>query len=107
MASRHHSLDYSEVRDVTQLLEDFEQHNSIRITLTVETLHTSAGPTIALGAIAYDRENDNGEAKPLAYVSVKCSALNLRRWTAAITHVLYVLDAQLARNEMSPGVKNK
>ena len=100
MASKHHSLNLSEVSDMTALLHSFEEHNQIRVTLTVETLMRRTGPTLAIGAIAYNSGDDSPGAKPLAYVSVICSAINLRHWNAALTHVLYVLDAQLALNEM-------
>jgi hypothetical protein len=106
LASKHHSLNLSEVADLTELLLQFEEHNQLRITLTVETLMRKTGPTLAVGAIAYNRGEDGPEAKPLAYVSVICSAINLRHWNAALTHVLYVLDSQLARNEME-GVAKK
>jgi len=99
LASRHHSLDLSELMDVTQLLCAFEEHNSVRIHLVIETLNSSKGPSLVVGAYAWDRSPGEPGASCLASVSVRCSDLNLRHWNAALTHVLYKLDFQLVLNE--------
>jgi len=107
LASRHHSLDLSELMDVTQLLCAFEEHNSVRIHLVVETLNTSKGPCLVVGAYAWDRPAEEPGARCLASVSVRCLDLNLRHWNAALTHVLYALDFQLALNEFDALEKPK
>lgn len=100
MASRHHSLDYSEVKDVTQLLQDFEEHNQVVLDVGLHLEVTKKGPGIVMSAEAYTKDVERPGAPLLASVSVRCLDMNLKHWGAAITHLLYVLDAQLALNEM-------
>jgi len=107
VGSRHHSLDYSEVKDVTQLLEDFERHNDVRLTVSFELERTSKGPGIVMSGEAWTSDPGRTEAPLLASASVRCLALNLRHWGAAVTHLLYVLDAQLALKEMQGSQENR
>lgn len=107
MASKHHSLNLSELGDVTDVLVAFEEHNNVRIHLVTETVYTSKGPDLAVGAYAWDRVAEEPGARCLASVSVRCSAMNLRAWNAVLTRVLYMLDGQLAKNEFAATEVNK
>jgi len=100
LASRHHSLDLSEVADITDMLCGFEAHNSCRIEVRVETLSLMKGRTLVVKGMAWNTKEDVPEAKLLASVSVTCSALNLRNWNSVLTHLMYALDFQLALQEL-------
>lgn len=100
MASRHHSLDYSEVKDVTQLLQDFEGHNAVCVVIGFFVVVKEKAPRIVMVAEAFTPETAVVERVSLASVKVDTYAMNLKHWGAAVTHLLYVLDAKLALNEM-------
>lgn len=100
MGSRHHSLDLSEIADVTDMLFGFEEHNSCQITLNVSCEQAGVVRTLMVEATAWEKGKLPVGANCLASVNVTCSALNLRNWNSALTHALYALDFQLALNEM-------
>lgn len=105
MGSRHHSLQMTEVADVTDVLNGFEMHNNVRIEIRLNVLLTSKGPDLVMRAAAHDAGREIGDLPSLASVSVKCSAMNLRTMMGALTHLLYALDFQLALNEMGGNTK--
>jgi hypothetical protein len=76
----------------------------MEVRLSVGDRHGRA--CVLLTGLAHRRDRDVGEVPPLASVSVNCLALNLRSLDAALIHVLYLLDGQLAENEIER-VKNK
>lgn len=100
MASRHHSLDYSEVKDVTQLVQDFEEHNAVHVVIGFSVEVKDKSPRIVMHAGAFTAGPADAERVPLASVQLDTYAMNLKHWGSAVTHLLYVLDAQLARSEM-------
>jgi len=99
LASKHFSLNMSELGDVTDLLYAFEQQNKVRLHCRFGVEMEGKSPTIGLTMFAYGVEDVDTVLPPLASVSVICSALNLKTWNAALTHALYALDFQLALNE--------
>ena len=101
MASRHHSLDLSEIADVTDLVAAFEEHNQVRLSFRFGRVMAGKQPALAVTAEAWPKEEGSGEVKPLASVRVICSDLNLKSWNSALTHVMYALDFQLALNELA------
>jgi len=107
MASRHHSLDYSEVKDVTQLVQDFEEHNAVSVELGFRLVILGKAPRLVMYAAAFTRPLAGAERARLAWTEVDMYAMNLKHWGAAVTHVLYVLDAKLAWNEMQPEPENR
>lgn len=107
MASKHHSLDYSEVKDVTQLLEDFQGHNAVTVEIGFRVVRLGKSPRIVMTAVAYTPAIALAERALLASVEVDTYAMNLKHWGAAVTHALYVLDAKLAWNEMSGEGENR
>jgi len=90
----------TEVADCVDMLCGFEEHNSCRITVEVSTEKTRTTRTLVLTASAWSAVPENTEAPLLASVSVRCSAMNLRAWNSALTHVMYALDFQLALLEL-------
>lgn len=107
MGSRHHSLDLSEIADVTDMLNGFQQHNSCRIVVEVSVEVVDQVPGIVLVAKAYEGDPALLGAKPLGSVSVKCSTMNLKAWNSALIHVMYALDFQLALNELGHAAPQK
>lgn len=85
--------------DVTDLLHNFEQHNNIRITMELSIETTQKGPGMVITGKAWSTNPEYTEAVQLASVSVKCSAMNLKRLKDALSHVMYALDFRLAANE--------
>jgi hypothetical protein len=100
LGSKHFSLNMSEVADVTDMLQAFESHNDLRMEVRMSVAVVGKQPTLELVGIAHPPAWQIGEVAPLASVSLKCSALNLRNLRDALTHLMYVLDSQLAFNEM-------
>ncbi|AXH79218.1 MAG: hypothetical protein [Circular genetic element sp.] len=101
LASKHFSLNLSEVADVTDMLQAFESHNDVRLEVRLSVAVVGKQPTLEIVAIAHRPAWQIGEVTPLASASLKCSALNLRNLRDALIHAMYVLDSQLAYNEMN------
>jgi len=107
LASRHHSLDLSELMDVTDLLRAFEEHNSCTVNLSFNIARHRKVPTLVVNANCYEGREESVGQRCLGYVSVTCSDLNLKTWNAVLTHVLYTLDFKLALNEFDALEKPK
>jgi hypothetical protein len=90
----------SEIADVTDMIAGFQEHNSCWLMVVVTMEETPKHRTLVLGMTAYDAPIVSLGAKPLASVSVKCSAMNLKKWNSALTHAMYALDFQLALKEL-------
>lgn len=106
MASRHHSLNMSEVTDVTDLLSAFEKHNQVQLEVRWSVLWKENVPDLAMTVLAHRKNSNIGEYPPLGSLSVICSSMNLKTVMGALTHAMYALDFQLALNEMQyEGVK--
>lgn len=107
LASRHFSLNMSEVGDMTDVMLAFEKHNNVRIKVDMELIIDSAAPDLMITAKAMEVESKDTEVLLLASVSVKCSSMNLKSMNAVLTHVLYALDFQLALNEFEKVPKKR
>jgi hypothetical protein len=90
----------TEIADVRDLLVGFEEQNRIVLELRASLVWKDQGPDVLIFAACHRSQEAIGDQPPLASVNVRCSAMNLRTWNAALTHVLYALDFQLALNEM-------
>lgn len=99
LASRHHSLDLSELADVMDIVRAFEEHNSAQTFFRFNVGMVGKRPELFLTAACWGKDQETTVVPSSASVSVKCSDLNLKTWNAALTHVLYALDFQLALNE--------
>jgi len=89
------------VKDVTQLLQDFEEHNDVTVRVSFRVEKLGKAPGIVMNAEAYENPVEGTGLPLLASVSVRCLDMNLRHWGAAVTHLLYVLDSAIARQEMA------
>lgn len=107
MASRHYSLEMTEIADFRDLLMGFEEHNGVRIEVRLSLVWGALVPDIAMVAIAHESAGEIGVVAPLASVSVRCSATNLKTLSAALIHAMYALDFQLALNELPESAPKK
>jgi len=85
----------------------FEEHNSVRLEVRLSLESKNGIPDIVIAGLAHARDVEIGEVSPLASVSVRCSAMNLKHLSAALIHVMYTLDFQLALAEMAVGAPIK
>lgn len=99
MASRHSSLEMTEIADVRELMAAFEETNKVRVEVRWNIARRVRGSDLLVTMVAHQEGTEIGVVPPLASVSVKCSAMNLKTWNAVHTHCLYALDFQLALNE--------
>jgi len=99
MASRHHSLEMTEIADVRDLLVGFEAQNSVCVGIRMSVYWTGAVPDVLIYAEVHKTREEVGEVPPLASVSVRCLDTGLRNLRDVVIHVLYALDMQLALGE--------
>jgi hypothetical protein len=99
LATRHHSLEMTEIADVTDLLLAVERQHSCEIAVVFGLAPNMKRPDVQMTVTAFQIGRDVGEVIVLASVSVTCSAMNLRGWNAALTHAMYALDFKFALAE--------
>jgi hypothetical protein len=97
----------TELADVRDLMIGFESHNQVTLESRFSVVWRQLKPDIVLTMLAHDPSQEIGEVPPLASVNVRCSALNLRSWNAALTHALYALDFQLVLHELEKAEPKK
>lgn len=100
LASRHFSLQMGEVADVLDLLLGFEVMNGVKLELRVSTVGAPGSMDLGVTLVAHDHREDIGAVPPLASQSVRCLDTGLKNLRDVVTHVLYLVDGQLARNEL-------
>lgn len=83
----------------------FESINNVRVEVRIGRMDVGAASELGITVLAHDRKVEIGEAPPLASVSVKCSAMNLRTLDSAVLAALYQLDFQLAKGEFDAALK--
>lgn len=99
MASRHFSLNLSEVADVTDLVVAFQEHNSCRIALELTVGTLGHVPQLMCVVTAFRPVGIGVEPAPLACVPLNTSTMNLKHLRDVVTAALYALDFKLALNE--------
>lgn len=100
LGSRHHSLDLSETKDVTEIIRAFQEHTNSRLVLALSVIDIGRAPCLFVTVVAYEPGLETPDQVPLASANVCSLNTNLRFLKDVVTHVLYLLDGQLARNEM-------
>jgi|SRR5215208_1641140 len=100
LAQSRGSLNSPDWQDISTIIRTFE--GTEQVDITVELTHTMVMGASALLVAAKAYSNKKGEqaAQPLASASATCSATGLRTLEAAVIHVLYVLDFQIAVAEL-------
>ena len=86
--------------DVMMNIVAFEILNSVRLEIRLSVVDRHGRADLAIAALAHDRAVEIGEAPPLASASVTCLGTRLTTLEAALIHALYMLDGQLAKNEL-------
>ena len=71
-----------------------------RVVMTLTAGDHDGRADVSVGAVAYDRTVEGADQPVLASVSVNCLATRLRTLDAALIHVLYLLDGEIARRAM-------
>lgn len=97
----------TELADVRDLMIGFESHNQVTLECRFSVVWRQLKPDVVLTVLAHDHTKEIGEVPPLASVSVRCSAMNLRTWNAVLTHAMYALDFQIALHELSDPAAQK
>ena len=83
----------------------FESINNLQIEIRLSREEEGEKSEMLCVVVAHPRGQPIGEVPPLASVSVKCSALNLRTLESAVIHALYLLDSKLAWGEFAAVLK--
>lgn len=99
MASRHHSLQMSEVADVIDILIGFQEHNKVRLAIELTVVMKDAAPSLQLVATAWPPQVTGVVLALPASVVCDTRTMNLRNLKDAVTHALYALDFRLALDE--------
>ena len=92
--------------DVAMNMVAFEVMNNVRMEVRLTVVNRKGEADILIAALAHDRSVPTGDLPPLASVNVSCLGTRLQSLEAALIHALYMLDGQLAKNELE-GVKTK
>jgi hypothetical protein len=100
LASKHFSLQMGEVVDILDLLNGFQVFNGVSLETRVSPTGMRGKMDLMVTMLAHKPEADRAVVPPLASVSVRCLDTGLRNLRDVVTHVLYLVDGQLARNEL-------
>jgi len=92
--------------DVLMNIVAFERINEVRIEVRMSAEEHHGKADMRIACLAHSKETPIGDQPPLASVSVTCLDTNLKSLDAALIHALYMLDGQLAENELE-GAKPK
>jgi hypothetical protein len=92
--------------DIVSLITAFEAINKIKLELRMSRSMESRLPDLALTLVAWDAETGDPAVSTLASVSLTCLGTNMTSLAAVVIHGLYLLDAQIAKQEMA-GAKPK
>jgi len=101
LASRHFSLDLSEVMDTITTIRSYEEHSQVKLVVAFSVVQEGKTPSLFLTATAYPPAAAFVELAPLACVQLSSSGTNLKHLRDVLTHLLYLLDAKLAWKEMT------
>lgn len=100
MASRHHSLDLSEVKDIIQVLQDFEEHNGIAVTFSCGVLRTPKAPRLHACVDVWPKDPTTTGPARLTSARLTTSDISPKTMNGLVTHLLYIADGKLALREM-------
>jgi len=99
MGSKQALSNGREPEELTDLVAAFEQHNSVKITLTCSLALHNGYLDLEWVAIASEREAPDPVATGLASVSAREWGGGYKTLMGVVTRLLYSLDFQLALNE--------
>lgn len=107
LAQSRISSNNPDVIDVTMVMLAFESMNRVRLEVRLSRVDVAEASDLAITVVAHPMEGEIGEVVPLASVSVRCSAMNLRTLDSAVLAALYQLDFKLAEHEFASAETNK
>lgn len=84
-----------------------ESTNQVTITIALGMAMRGATPEPLLNAIAWDAKPENAEAQPSALANVRCWGFGFKTLEAALFHLLYTVDGQIAQNEFANASNKK
>jgi hypothetical protein len=90
----------ADLLDVAMCIRAFEEMNGCRVIVEVSSGKAGAWEDVILQALAMSSVDDPMGVRVLASVQSTLSATRLRTFDAALMHILYMLDGQLAWQEM-------
>jgi hypothetical protein len=96
LASSRISSSSADWRDIVGNLVAFEAINNVRLRVRLETGDLNGYADLLVDVTAEERSPENGEAKVLASVQLKCSDMRSKNLEAVVIRALYALDARLA-----------
>jgi len=100
LASRHHSLEMTEVKDVIEIIQNFEEHTGTHPAFAFSVVNADKAPRLMVTATAYEKPLDPAGPVQLASAQFNTSTTSHRFLRDVVTHALYLLDAKLAWKEM-------
>lgn len=93
--------------DLVDIVEAFEQSNSVRIKLRAELTTVKGHRDMVWTAEAYERSIESTALLPLAYANARCLEKRLLTMEAVVLQLLYALDFQLAQHEFAQSIIDK
>ncbi len=105
MAARQNSSNGPDLTDITHLVTAFQEINQVEVKVTIWVEKSTKGPELCASAEAWGEDLGKPAAKLSALVSLRCSVTRLATLASVVTHLLYMLDAKLAWQEMDANHK--
>ena len=93
--------------EMVEVVEAFEQANSVRIELRAELTTFQGRRDMLWTASAFERSIESGGQLPLAYANARCGEKRLVTVEAVVLQLLYALDFQLAQHEFASTIINR
>lgn len=88
-------------QDVAANIVAFEVINKVRIELRLSVIDHHGRADVRVLAFAHDRNIPIGEAPPLASASATCLGSRVKSLEGLLIHTLYLLDAELGKEEFT------
>lgn len=99
MASNRSPLSGPDAMDAAEAWQAFQDHNDVRVVVTMRTVMGANPADLWLEGKALSRVGSDGVRSLLAFASVKCLGSQHKTVDAALLALLYALDFQLAQAE--------
>lgn len=107
MASSRPSSNSPDMMDVAVSWLFLENVNEVTITMALGMVLRGETPEPLLQAIAWDAKPENADQQPSALANARCWAFGFKTLEAALFHLLYTVDGQIARNELANAGKQQ
>lgn len=88
------------MKDVIQVLHDFEEHNGVALTFSCAVVRTPKAPRLHAVVDAWPKDPTATVPARLASARLISSDISPKTMTGLLTHLLYIVDGKLALLEM-------